>query len=124
MWLKCLCSGAWAPEAWWGLVPNPRPAREALSYLPSTFLSPAHTGSTVRAQRHPGLGVCSRCSVNAHGTNGAQINDFPEFHFSQSFLLKYSHMCAGVRVRISPAIISNKEKLKANQMSIYRRLVK
>lgn len=78
----------------------------------------------MRAQRRPGLGVCGQCSVNVHGTNGAQINDFPGFHFSQSFLLKYSHMCAGIRVRISRAIISNKEKLEAYQMSIDRRLVK
>lgn len=36
-WLKCLCSGARAPKAWWGLVPNPCPAREAL-YIPVLYL--------------------------------------------------------------------------------------
>lgn len=47
-----------------------------------------------------------------------------EFHGSQSTLLNYSHMCAGIDTRISSAIIGNMKKLKTNQTCIYRRLLK
>lgn len=114
-----LCSGVW------GLGRREVPHHSPLPRYPPFFflsvLAPplACTESTSRAEGLSGLrDRCTR-SMYVHGMNGAS-NDF---HFSQSTLLNYSHMCAGIYTRIS-SIIGNKKKMKTNQRCLNRRLFK
>lgn len=76
--------------------PGPYPAVTPTT-VPKVLLSLCSGPCPLKARGgrgHSGLGARCKCSMTVHGMNDAQISDFLEFHFSQSPLVKCSHMCA------------------------------